>query len=400
MNIFRSRRSRGAFGVLVAVSALGAAAPSASAASIGGTCPKIDATATAGATRLVCSNTAKSGKRPKLRWTVPSTPTSAEVPASPSPSPVAPKGRLTIYSGRTYGIEEVYKRFTKETGIELDVVSGNDPANRSRLAQEGTRTPADVYLTVDIASLVRAADEGLLATVSSPTLVGAIPSELRDTKNRWFGLTRRARVIYVNTANVAKADVPTRYEDLATPKWAGRICSRPSSHVYTQSFAANIMAAYGERAVGILSGIARNTKSENFIDSDTRIIETINAGGCDAGIANTYYFFRPGLKRDNVALVFPNQADTDRGVHVNVSGAGVVAASDDKANAQRFVEWLATDGSADFANGNAEYPVNPKTVVRDDVKPYTTFRADQGRIDDYSKMQPAALIVLTDAGWK
>ncbi len=219
-------------------------------------------------------------------------------------------------------------------------------------------------------------------------------------KNQWFGLTRRARVIYVNTANVAKADMPTRYEDLATPKWAGRVCSRPSSHVYTQSFAANIMAAYGERAVGILAGIARNTKSENFIDSDTRIIETINAGGCDAGIANTYYFFRPGLKRDKVALVFPNQADTDRGVHVNVSGAGVVAASDDKANALRFIEWLATDGSADFANGNAEFPVNPKTAVREDVKPFTAFRADQGRIDDYSKMQPAALIVLTDAGWK
>ena len=399
MNFFRSRRSWGAFTFLLAVSTPDLAT-SASAASAGGTCPKIDATASAGATRLVCSNTAKPGKRPKLRWTGASAPPAAISPASPVPSSVAPKARLTIYSGRTYGIEEVYKRFTKETGIELDVVSGNDPANRSRLAQEGTRTPADVYLTVDIASLVRAADEGLLASVSSPTLAGAIPAELRDARNRWFGLTRRARVIYVNTVNVAKADIPTRYEDLATAKWAGRLCSRPSSHVYTQSFAANIMAAYGERAVGILSGMARNTKSENFIDSDTRIIETINAGGCDAGIANTYYFFRPGLKRDNVALVFPNQADTDRGVHVNVSGAGVVAASDDKANAQRFVEWLATEGSADFANGNAEYPVNPKTVVRDDVKPYTSFRADQGRIDDYSKMQPAALIVLTDAGWK
>lgn len=400
MNMLCSRLSRCALGVLVSVSALAAAAPSVSAASVGGSCAKIDATATVGSTRLVCSNTAKSGKRPKLRWTVAATPTSTPLQPTPLQSPAVPKGKLTIYSGRTYGIEEVYKRFTKETGIELEVVSGNDPANRSRLAQEGARTPADVYLTVDIASLVRAADEGLLTTVSSLTLLDAIPAELRDTKNRWFGLTRRARVIYVNTTNVTKADMPTRYEDLATPKWAGRICSRPSSHVYTQSFAANVMAAYGERAVGILTGIARNTKSENFIDSDTRIIETINAGGCDAGIANSYYFFRPGLKRDNVALVFPNQADTDRGVHVNVSGAGVVAASDDKPTAQRFIEWLATDGSADFANGNAEFPVNPKTVVRDDVKPYTTFRADQSRIDDYSKMQPAALIVLTDAGWK
>ena len=376
----------------------------ASAATLGKSCSKIDSRSTSGTTQVVCMNTAATGKRPKLRWTA--VPAATTPPAAAPATTVAattapaPKRKLTVYSGRTYGIEDVYKRFTKETGIELDVVSGSDPANRTRMAQEGSRTPADVYLTVDIASLVRAADDGLLSPVSSTTLTTAIPSEFRDAKNRWFGLTRRARVIYVNTKNVAKADIPTRYEDLASSKWAGRLCSRPSSHVYTQSFAANVIAAYGDKAVGILNGIAKNTTSENFIDSDTRIIETISAGGCDAGIANTYYYFRPGLKRDNVSLIFPNQADNDRGVHVNVSGAGVVAASDDKATAQRFIEWLATDGNADFANGNAEYPVNPKTVVRDDVKPFTTFRADQGRIDDYSKMQATALIVLTDAGWK
>ena len=376
----------------------------ASAATLGKSCSKIDSRSTSGTTQVVCMNTAATGKRPKLRWTA--VPAATTPPAAAPATTVAattapaPKRKLTVYSGRTYGIEDVYKRFTKETGIELDVVSGSDPANRTRMAQEGSRTPADVYLTVDIASLVRAADDGLLSPVSSTTLTTAIPSEFRDAKNRWFGLTRRARVIYVNTKNVAKADIPTRYEDLASSKWAGRLCSRPSSHVYTQSFAANVIAAYGDIAVGILNGIAKNTTSENFIDSDTRIIETISAGGCDAGIANTYYYFRPGLKRDNVSLIFPNQADNDRGVHVNVSGAGVVAASDDKATAQRFIEWLATDGNADFANGNAEYPVNPKTVVRDDVKPFTTFRADQGRIDDYSKMQATALIVLTDAGWK
>ncbi len=397
MNFMRLRSALAAGGSLVA---LGISSLPASAAPVGGSCSRIDAISTSGTTRLVCLNTAASGKRPKLRWTVVPTPTTVAGVATVTPAPAAPSVKLTVYSGRTYGIEDVYKRFTRETGIELEVVSGNDPANRSRLAQEGSRTPADVYLTVDVASLVRAADEGLLSPVSSPVLTRAIPTDLRDAKNRWFGLTRRARVIYVNTRNVARADIPTRYEDLATPKWADRLCSRPSSHVYTLSFAANIIAAYGGNAVGILSGMAKNTKSENFIDSDTRIIETINAGGCDAGIANTYYYFRPGLKRENVALVFPNQSDTDRGVHVNVSGAGVVAASDDKANAQRFIEWLATDGSADFANGNAEYPVNPKTVVRDDVKPYTSFRADQGRIDDYSKMQPTAVIVLTDAGWK
>jgi iron(III) transport system substrate-binding protein len=373
-------------------------APLASAATAGKAC----SSAGARSGSLVCSDTAKPGQRPRLRWapSAQSTPTTQATSGTTAPATTAAPQRLTVYSGRTYGIEDVYTRFTKETGIGLDVVTGADPASRARLAAEGQRTPADVYLTVDIASLHRAAEDGLLQPIDSAVLTSAIPAELRDARNRWFGLTRRARVIYVNTQRVKPEDVPRRYEDLATPRWAGRLCNRPASHVYTQSLAANIMAAYGSAAPQILAGIAANTKAENYIDSDTRIIETVNAGGCDAGIANTYYWFRPGLKNDNVRLVFPNQGDGERGVHVNVSGAGVVAASDNKQAAQRFVEWLATTGSADFANGNAEFPINPATQTRPDVKAISNFKADQGRIDDYSRIQPAALVVLTEVGWR
>lgn len=382
--------------VMVVTPAIGAPGASAAAAA-GKSCSSIGARSG----ELVCTNTAKPGQRPRLRWaTQAPTVTSAAPGASVAPTTTAPPARLTVYSGRTYGIEDVYARFTKETGIALDVVTGADPANRTRLAAEGQRTPADVYLTVDIASLNRAAEDGLLSPVDSPALRGAVPAEFRDARNRWFGLTRRARVIYVNTQRVRAEEMPRRYEDLASPRWSGRLCTRPSSHVYTQSLAANIMAAYGSSAPQILAGIAANTKSENYIDSDTRIIETINAGGCDAGIANTYYWFRPGLKNENVRLIFPNQGDGERGVHVNVSGAGVVAASDNKAAAVRFVEWLATTGSADFANGNAEFPINPTTEPRADVKAISTFKADQGRIDDYSRLQPAALVVLTEVGWR
>lgn len=366
---------------------------------VGSSCPSAGARSGA----LVCENQARPGQRPRLRWTRPgpaSTPAPAGTTAAPATAAPTRPTRLTVYSGRTYGIEEVYARFTKETGIALDVVTGADPANRTRLAAEGPRTPADVYLTVDIASLHRAAEDGLLARIDSPTLRRAVPADLRDASDRWFGLSRRARVIYVNTNRVRPEELPTRYEDLAAPRWAGRLCNRPASHVYTQSLAANIMAAYGTAAPGIIAGIAANTRGDSWIDSDTRIIETIDAGGCDAGIANTYYWFRPGLKKSNVRLVFPNQGDGERGVHVNVSGAGVVAASDDKAAAQRFIEWLATDASGDFADGNAEFPVNPSTPVRADVRAIASFKADQGRIDDYSRLQPAALVVLTEAGWR
>jgi iron(III) transport system substrate-binding protein len=350
---------------------------------------------------LVCRNVAKSGQRPRLAWVRTQTATtSPSASATPAPSTTSVPQKLTVYSGRTYGFESSFTRFTKETGIELEVVTGSDPANRARLSAEGARTPADVYLTVDIASLHRAAEDGLLVPIQSRTLTAAVPNDLRDASNRWFGLTRRARIIYVNSERVSRAEWPSTYEDLASPRWAGRLCSRPSSHVYTQSFAANVMAAYGSSAPQILAGLARNTKSENFIDSDTRMIETVNAGGCDATIANTYYFFRPGLKKTNVAMIFPNQADGQRGVHVNVSGAGVVSASDNKAAAQRFIEWMATSGAEEFAGGNNEFPVNPATKMPAEVAAIATFKADQGRIDDYARMQPAALIVLTESGWR
>jgi iron(III) transport system substrate-binding protein len=381
-----------------AITALaGLGAPSAFAAQKSGDrCTKIGQTSGG----LVCVNEAKAGQRPKLRWAVVPKPTTtvAATTAATAPATTAPV-TLTVYSGRTYGIEPVYESFTKDTGIKLEIISASDTANRDRLRAEGARTPADVYLTTDVGALTIATQQGLLSPVSSPVLEKAVPIGLQDAKNHWFALSKRARVLFVNTKAVSAADQPKTYEDLGADRWSGRLCLRPASHVYTQSLAANMIAVNGvQKASGILKRIASNAKSENFIDSDTRILETLNAGGCEAAIANTYYFGRLGAKAPNVKMIFPNQAD--RGAHVNISGAGIVAASGDKVAAQRFIEWLATTGQAEYAGTNFEFTVNPDVPNRPEVAAFGIFRADEGRIDDYSTLQPSAAIVLADAGWR
>lgn len=347
------------------------------------------------ASGLECVNQAKAGQRPKLRWA----PQRAAATTTGSPSTTTQPITLTVYSGRTYGIEPVYERYTKETGVKLDIVSGSDTGNRDRLRAEGARTPADVYLTTDVGALTLATEQRLLSPMTSPTLEKAVPAGLQDAKNHWFALSKRARVVYVNTKAVSETDFPKTYEDLGASKWAGRLCLRPASHVYTQSLAANMIAVQGvEKASVTLSRIAKNASAQNFIDSDTRILETLNAGGCDAAIANSYYFGRLGNAVPNVKMIFPNQAEG--GAHVNISGAGVVAASGDKEAAQRFIEWLATAGQADYAGTNFEFTVNPAVPNRPEVVAFGQFKADEGRIDDYSKLQPSAAVVLADAGWR
>ena len=365
----------------------------------GDRCTKVDATAGP----LRCVNSAKAGQRPILRWrtiAAPATPTSvaAATPETTPATTIAPPS-LTIYSGRTYGIEQVYERFTKETGVKLTIVSASDTANRDRLRAEGPRTPADVYLTTDVGALTLATDEGLLESIKSPVLEKAIPFGFRDPKNHWFGLSKRSRVIFVNTKNVKPADYPQTYDDLASSTWNGRLCVRPASHVYTQSLAANLITVKGIGAAArILGGIAQNTKSQNFIDGDTKILETLNAGGCDAGLANTYYFGRASFA--NVKLIFPNQGQGQNGAHINLSGAGVVGASAKKASAIRFIEWLATTGQADYAGNNFEFTVNPAIADRPEVKAFGSFVGDERSIYQYSKVQPSAAIVLADAGWR
>jgi iron(III) transport system substrate-binding protein len=320
--------------------------------------------------------------------------------------PTAPAAAqvVNVYSARTYGaMEPVFSRFTRETGIEVRLSSGSVQSLLERLKAEGPQTPADLFLSIDAGGLWLAAQEGLLQPVESQVLTQNIPPNLRDPENRWFGLTQRVRTIVYNPAKVAPNAVPTSYEALADPTWKGRLCLRPATHIYTLSLVSSIIAAHGpQKAEEIVTGWVAN--QPQFIDSDTRILETLAAGSCDAAITNHYYLGRE-LQKDPsfpIKLAWANQAD--RGVHVNISGVGVTAGARNKDNAVKLIEWLADAGqTADesgLPGGNFEFPVRPGAPVHPTIQGFGPYKPDPLPIDTYGRLQPDAIKLLERAGYR
>jgi iron(III) transport system substrate-binding protein len=306
---------------------------------------------------------------------------------------------VNVYTARHYGVEPVFAAFTEETGIEVRFTSGSDPALRERLTAEGRHTPADVYIAVDAGSLWLAAQEGLLQPVESEQLERNVPAALRDPGGYWFGLTKRVRTLFYHPDRVEAAELST-YEALADPKWTGRLIMRPATHVYTQSLVASLIAAHGEaRAEEIVRGWVANAPT--LIDSDTRILEALAAGEGDVAIANHYYLGRL-LNADPafpVRILWANQ--DDRGVHVNLSGAGVTAHARNREAAIKFLEWLSGPGGQRlFADGNFEYPANPEVEPHPLIAGFGEFTADPLSVTEYGRLQAAAVALLDRAGYR
>ncbi|MFZ4720582.1 MAG: extracellular solute-binding protein [Ilumatobacteraceae bacterium] len=295
---------------------------------------------------------------------------------------------LRVYSGRHYGIEQAFEQFTAATGIEVQFLTGKDGELRERIAAEGEDTEADAFITVDAGNLAAATAQGLFQPVESTALTTAIPAELRDPEGHWFGLTVRARTIVHSTERVSPDDAPATYEELAEPQWKGKICLRNSSNVYQQSLVASLIAEHGEaEALRIVKGWAANAQ---ILANDDLILESIADGLCDVGITNHYYLAKKYEENPQfpVAALWANQ--DDRGVHVNISGGGVTKWSDRPAEAQRLLEWLATDGQAVLVSGNHEIPGNP------DVAPDALF-TDRFGTDVVRDPLDAATIGSTNA---
>jgi iron(III) transport system substrate-binding protein len=309
----------------------------------------------------------------------------------------AAKEVVNVYTGRHYGIEPVFEAFTEATGIEVRFTVGGDPELRERLKAEGRNTPADVLMTADAGNLYLAAEDGLLASVDSDVLEAAIPSNLRDPEGRWFALSRRVRAIQYSTERVDPAELST-YEDLADPRWKGRLCLRPATHPYTQSLVASLIAAHGEAAAAeVVRGWVANEPV--YIDSDEEILKAIAAGRCDVTIANHYYLARiTSVEPDfPVAIFWPNQSD--RGAHVNASGAGVTAHAPNPENARELIEWLATEGQRAFADANFEFPANPNVAPHPLIAAWGPFEADPIWVGEYGRLQPRAVVLLDRAGY-
>lgn len=308
---------------------------------------------------------------------------------------------VVVYSARNeHLIKPLFDRYTQETGVAVRYITDKEGPLLQRLAAEGKRTPADMLITVDAGNLWHAAQSGVLAEIRSPVLEANVPANLRDPQGRWFGLSERARTIVYSTERVRPGELSS-YEDLADPKWKGRLCLRTSKKVYNQSLVASLIARHGDDgAEQIVRGWVANLAAEPF-SNDTKAMEAVAAGQCDVTIVNTYYFGRLEKDRPGIplALFWPNQDGS--GVHINVSGAGVTAHAKHPEAAQKLLEWLSSaTAQGDFAGLNMEYPVNKAVAPDPIVAAWGTFKADDLNVNEAGRLQADAIRLMDRAGYR
>jgi iron(III) transport system substrate-binding protein len=310
---------------------------------------------------------------------------------------------LVVYSARKeHLIKPLFDAYTRETGVAIKYVTDKAGPLLQRLKAEGKNSPADLLITVDAGNLWHAANEGILHQVDSAILDSNVPSFLKDKHNRWFGLSLRARTIVYSTERVKSADLST-YEDLGNVKWKNRLILRTSKKVYNQSLVAMLIAEHGvEKTEKIVKAWVANLAAKPT-SNDTKVMEAILAGQADVGIVNTYYFGRllkksPDLK---LALYWPNQGNGEGGVHVNVSGAGVVSSSKNKAEAVKFIEWLSSEKAQNlYADGNMEYPVNPQVKPHTVVSGWGEFRKSPQNLTQAGELQVEAIKLMDRVGYR
>lgn len=308
---------------------------------------------------------------------------------------------VTVYSARNDQlVKPLFDAFTKETGIEVLSLTDKEGPLLAKLKAEGANTPADVLLTVDAGNLWAAANAGLLKPVQSTTLNANIPPHLRDPGNMWFGLSVRARTIFYNKIKLKSSDLST-YEDLANPKWKGKLCLRTSKKVYNQSLVGMLIEEHGEaKTEQIVKGWVANLATDPLPD-DTKLLEAIAAGQCDVGIANTYYYGRliEQNKKLPVGIFWANQQTA--GTHVNISGAGVTRYAKNEKAAIKLIEWMSSDKAQNLvADINLEYPANPKVKADPLVASWGTFKQNQINVNKAGENQVAATKLMDRAGYR
>lgn len=312
---------------------------------------------------------------------------------------------VVVYSARNEQlIKPLFDAYTRETGVAVKFVTDKEGPLMARLKAEGRNTPADMLLTVDAGNLWQASEEDLLRPIRSSVLEANVPAHLRDPDNEWFGLSVRARTIIYNPTRVKPSELST-YEDLANPKWKGRLCLRTSKKVYNQSLVAMMIHEYGEgKTEDIVRGWVANLATAPFPD-DTKAMEAVAAGQCDVTLVNTYYYGRLMEKNPSLplAIFWPNQGLKDRsaGVHVNISGAGVTRYAKNPAGAQKLIEWLSSEKAQNlFADVNMEYPVNPRVAPDPKVAAWGAFKQNLVNVKEAGTLQAKAVKLMDRAGYK
>ena len=313
---------------------------------------------------------------------------------------------VNVYSARHYDTDDaLIKRFTEETGIKVNLIEGRSDTLLSRIEQEGELSPADVFITVDAGRLRIAEEKGVLQPTRSEILEARIPASLRHPDGLWFGLTQRARVIVASKDRVP-ADLTLDYEDLADPRWKGRLLIRSSSNIYNPSLVASLIENNGESGAeawcrGVVANMARTPQG-----GDTDQIRAVAAGEGDVAVVNHYYLARllNGKEADRevaskVRVIFPNQYG--RGTHVNVCGAGVVKSAPNPGNAVKFIEFLASAPAQQrFAEGNQEYPAVEGIETSKTLRGFGPFKADALNAAKLGANNKQAVRTMDRAGWR
>jgi len=275
-------------------------------------------------------------------------------------------------------IDPLLKAFTEKTGIKTNVIFASSGLVE-RLTAEGKNSPADVLLTNEFGLLIQAVNAGVTSSVKSPIIDKQIPATLRDPDGHWIGLTRRARIVYASKERVTQDAIT--YEELADPKWRGKICARSGQHTYNISLIASMIAHLGEeKAEEWLKGVKANL-ARKPAGGDREQVRDVKAGLCDLAIGNTYYMVamqkNPAQKEwaDAVKILFPNA--NDRGTHVNISGASMLANAPNKTNAVALMEYLVSDEAQKiYANADGEYPASPSVKASELVESWGELKPD------------------------
>ncbi|PWQ98995.1 Fe(3+) ABC transporter substrate-binding protein [Leucothrix arctica] len=321
----------------------------------------------------------------------------------------ADEKEVNLYSARKENlIKPLLEKFTTETGVKVNLVTGGADTLLKRLKSEGVNSPADLLITTDAGRLYRAKEAGVIRAVESDVLDKIVPTNLRDPESYWFGLSMRARPIFYVKGKVDPSELST-YEALNDDKWEGRVCIRSSSNIYNQSLVASMIASDGlektqEWANGFVKTFAQPPKG-----GDRDQIKAAAAGICDVAIANTYYY--GGMLNSNdeeqieaankLAIFWPNQGENDRGVHVNVSGIAMTKAAKNVDNAKLLMEFLVgVEAQAFYAQVNNEYPVREGAESTETLKSWGEFKADELNLSVLGENNSDAVKLMDRAGWK
>ena len=318
---------------------------------------------------------------------------------------------VNVYTSRHYDSDEkIYTDFKNLTGIKVNIISGKGKALMERLRLEGKNSPADLFITSDAGNLWKIQKDGMFKEILSEKVKKTVPKNFRGPNNEWVGIAKRSRVIFYNPERVTDLEIKNiTYEDLADPRWKGRLVVRSSGNIYNQSLVASLISNIGiERTEKWAKGIVKNFARKPQGNDRSQILAVAN-GEADIAIANTYYIGlmlsgEKGVEQKNaaekVSMIFPGQADT--GTHINISGVGILKNAPNTSNAEKLIEYLLTDKVQKHIIDNTyEYSIKSNIMPNKIIAEFgLNFKTDETYASEFGKFNAEAVRLMDRAGWR